>query len=175
VQLADELGLAIPRPKPDLVWNGESFMVVWEGWDTIVGRRVAPDGRILDDEPIRISTEADQGSFPSIAWSGTIHMAVWYDHRDDAPPGIYGARLGLGGRPLDAENVALGAGGPYTGIVVAGSEHGFLVGGGELLDASGTRIGHTDAIVGPALALLALLSFAALRRRPGAASGSARR
>lgn len=133
--LGTEPGLA-------MVWNGQSYLIVYQGDEYIQGIRVGADGQVLDAQPFGISTEVDQARSPALAWNGTVHLAVWYDHRNDGS-WIYGARLGLDGRPLDAQNVYLGKPASYYAFpTVAGSEHGFLAGAGEArrFDANGTLI-----------------------------------
>jgi hypothetical protein len=92
---------------PGLAWDdvAEQYLVVWQdernygdrGAD-VYGRRVAEDGTRAGGD-FRISgPAATAGEYgPAVAWSGSQHLVVWQDSRDEATTGrdIWGRRVEL--------------------------------------------------------------------------------
>lgn len=67
---------------PDVVWNGESYFVVWE--DRLVypgdvyGIHVSADGVVLDPERITIAEGPGQHGYPSVAFGGGAYLVAWH-------------------------------------------------------------------------------------------------
>ncbi|MDI7266687.1 MAG: hypothetical protein QME96_01675, partial [Myxococcota bacterium] len=100
--------------KPSVAFDGTNFLVVWglidggaggSGMD-VQGARVSPDGRLLDPEPIAVSTAPDDQLIPSVDCDGTNCLAVWLDNRDLACD-IYGARIDPSGTVLDPSGIPI--------------------------------------------------------------------
>ena len=92
---------------PAVAWDGTlpAYLVVWQderNWadrgSDIYGRRVAGDGsRVGGDFRISGPAAKDYEYSPDLAWSGTGHLVVWQDSRNDLTSGrdIYGRRVDL--------------------------------------------------------------------------------
>ena len=74
---------------PSAVWNGKEWLVVWnrgfrnafgEVREEIRGRRIAPNGTLLDgsadDAGVLIASD---GFAPTIAWPGSRYVLAWYE------------------------------------------------------------------------------------------------
>lgn len=74
---------------PSAVWNGKEWLVVWsrgfrnasgEVREEIRGRRIAPNGTLLDgsadDAGVLIASD---GFAPTIAWTGSRYVLAWYE------------------------------------------------------------------------------------------------
>jgi hypothetical protein len=61
---------------PSVAWNGSEYLVVWEnageGRGQVYGRRVLPDGTVLDSTPLAIM----QGNTPDVAALGDTFLVV---------------------------------------------------------------------------------------------------
>jgi hypothetical protein len=106
---------------PDVVWNGTDFFVVWSKGLSIEGARVSPSGQLRDSTPILLSRTTNQfQEWPSVAWSGKVHLVTWLKSGDQP----LAARVGLDGALLDCGELAFpnNLGAPS----VAGGSAGFL-------------------------------------------------
>jgi hypothetical protein len=65
-------GGAVTLRNPAAAWNGLHYLVVWENNNAIYGRRVAPDGTVLDPTPIAVLP----GNTPDVAALGTTFLVV---------------------------------------------------------------------------------------------------
>jgi len=113
------------QTKPEVAWNGENWLVVWETMRSdwyffmdILGVRVSPEGVVLDSIPINIRLEnqnpsGDHGSNPSVTSDGTNWVITWEDrtYRGSlAYPNIVAARISPSGTIIDNPPIIL-----YTG------------------------------------------------------------
>jgi hypothetical protein len=88
---------------PSALWNGQEWLVVWnrgfrsvsgEAREEIRGRRVAPNGTLLDgsadDAGVLI---ASNGFAPTVAWTGSRYALAWYEAMPFANSSIRWERL----------------------------------------------------------------------------------
>ena len=108
------------QTEPAVAWNGSNWLVVWTTqrhdfyfFEDIVGVRVAPDGTVLDDEPITIRPETNSpsnnyGENPSVGSDGTNWLVAWeaIDFTDNKAI-VQGTRLAADGSVLDPNFVTL--------------------------------------------------------------------
>ena len=78
---------------PRVNFDGSNYLVVWDeevgdGADYIKGRRVAPDGSLIDN-PFILCSAPYQQTFPSCAM-GTSSIVVWQDYRNGTDYDIWG-------------------------------------------------------------------------------------
>ncbi|MCX6844808.1 MAG: hypothetical protein NTX53_21300 [candidate division WOR-3 bacterium] len=90
---------------PVVGFNGANFLVLWQDsrsgdWD-VYGKRVSPQGTVLDSVSIAISTAANWQWSPALASDGTDFLVVWQDRRSETNWDIYGARVTPQGTVLD--------------------------------------------------------------------------
>jgi hypothetical protein len=95
---------------PAVAFDGTNYLVVWEDeriglWD-IYGARVTPDGIVLDEGSIPISTAANNQRFPSVAFNGNNYLVVWEDYRSGSPH-IYGTQVTQSGQVLDPNGIPI--------------------------------------------------------------------
>jgi hypothetical protein len=105
---------------PSVAWNGSHWLVVWSGQAVgdafgnlvvnVYGARVAPDGSVLDPDPIVIDTTTpmDDLYWPAVASDGQNWLVVWRDLDEQA--GIWvldGARIAADGSVLDPGGVPI--------------------------------------------------------------------
>ena len=83
---------------PAVAWNGLHYLVVWEQNTTIYGRRVAPDGTVLDPTPITIMP----GNNPDVAALGDTFLVVDTHEPTNHFRPAYGARVSDAGAVLGA-------------------------------------------------------------------------
>ena len=91
-----------------VAFDGENYFVVW-GFNDVSGKRVSPDGTVLDSSPIAISTAPSIQADPSVAFNGTDYVVAWEDLRSGADYDIYGARITPGGVVLDPSGLPISA------------------------------------------------------------------
>ncbi len=90
---------------PDLGWNGEAFMVVWEKgnygmhWD-ICAARIDTSGEALDSSQLTISTSCDAQLAGNSDWSGSSYLAIWQEKGD-----LYGTRVNWYGDIVDSATI----------------------------------------------------------------------
>ena len=83
-----DAGHSLKADHPSAVWNGKEWLVVWnrgfrdgfgEVREEIRGRRIAPNGTLLDgsadDSGVLIVRD---GFAPTIAWTGSRYVLAWY-------------------------------------------------------------------------------------------------
>ena len=110
------------QTRPQVAWNGESWLVVfvsqrpdWYFFEDILGVRVSPDGEVLDPEPIPLRLEHsspsnDRASNPTVTSDGTNWLAIWQDqiYESQIPRlNIAGKRIATDGTVLDSDPVVL--------------------------------------------------------------------
>jgi hypothetical protein len=95
---------------PDVAWNGNNFLVVWEFRVTntqldIRARTVNPDGALLGNE-IFVSSAAGIQWLPNVAAGGSTWFVVWTDQRNGADD-VFGTRVNGFSQVLDPAGVPL--------------------------------------------------------------------
>ncbi|MDP1916237.1 MAG: Ig-like domain-containing protein [Myxococcales bacterium] len=89
-------GSLTSEAQPITAWNGASHFVAWthfaQAGQELFSARVAPNGSLLDPQPVRLGT----GQNPAIAWGGATHLLAW-----TTPNGVRVGRFDLVGRDLD--------------------------------------------------------------------------
>lgn len=92
---------------PAVAWNGTLFLVTWSDGVKIYGRRVQPDGVLIDATPLEIM----DGREPDVAAVGGVFLVVGLDFLQDNPhwQATHSMRVdGVTGANLDATPNALG-------------------------------------------------------------------
>jgi len=96
------------RPAPD--WSGTNHLVCWEDWPgegylpQVRGKRITPDGTILDATPITIRT-TDDNHRPLTAWNTDHRVVAWSSWTADADKIFYLARVSEDGTVIDPEGM----------------------------------------------------------------------
>ena len=89
---------------PQLSWNGENFMVVWQDWRdgdwNIYGTLVGPDGMVSDTDGQRIAASHGDDEYPALDWSGESYLVVWRGQSGAAEPDLLGRRVSARGDPI---------------------------------------------------------------------------
>jgi len=112
--LQDNRGVSISgssdnQSTPDVVWNGTSWMVVWEDFrpansSDVYGARVATNANVQDSSGIAINTASGQQSAPSVQWDGANHFVTW---TDGTAIDVYGARITADAQVIEPEGLLL--------------------------------------------------------------------
>ncbi len=112
----DPNGIAIStatndQEHPSVAFDGTNYFVVWEdsrsgSTSDIYGARVSPDGTVIDQNGIAISTAPNNQEYPSVAFNGINYLIVWEDYRSGSSD-IYGARVSQDGTVLDPNGIAI--------------------------------------------------------------------
>lgn len=102
---------------PDVGWDGENFLVVWDYRPTyfdsldIYGCRVSPEGAVLDSPPFRVSSDTTKAhSNPAVVSNGVNSLVAWeviLNHWPDFVRAIYGARVAPDGTVLDTTEIVI--------------------------------------------------------------------
>lgn len=118
--------------KPQLAFNGTSFLVVWEDdrsgtWD-IYGLLVSPTGAV-DKEPFAVSAASGSQLNPSVAALGSQFLVAWEDHRrGGANADVYSTRISKGGKVATPSGAVVSdAGNMQANPAVAASNRTWLV------------------------------------------------
>jgi len=96
---------------PRVAFFGDTFLVVWQdlrnGKDhDVLGARISPEGKVLDDKPISIAVAPRTQVMPDVAADDTGFM-VWHGFRgEETVPRVFAARV--------ESNGAVGAPAPLT-------------------------------------------------------------
>jgi len=91
---------------PTLAFDGENYLVVWQGkkkaklWN-IYFTRVSKDGEVLDEIGSLLAPSPKDQASPSVAFNGENYFIVWQDFRSGKFWDIYGARIAPSGEVLD--------------------------------------------------------------------------
>jgi len=118
--LLDPVGIVVAPPTPevnfvedpDVAFDGENFLVVWQSHDSITqrdiyGSRVDTSGAVLDGNGFVISIDAQDQYRPSVAFDGTNYFVVWDDFRNAIHTDIYGTRVTTDGDVLDTGGILI--------------------------------------------------------------------
>lgn len=87
--LSDDGNLADLAEYPDILWNGDSFTVLWrdrtldDSTDQLFTRRISPNGERLGSENQQITNSATQIVLPRFAWSGSDHAVTYFEGTDE--------------------------------------------------------------------------------------------
>lgn len=97
---------------PTLCFDGENYLVAWQGKRTakiwnVYFKRISKDGEILDNKPIPIDPSLKNQVSPSVAFNGENFFVVWQDKRNNKFWEIYGARVARSGEVLDGEGIQI--------------------------------------------------------------------
>jgi hypothetical protein len=114
----------------------DQFLAVWrEGWigqggnSRVVAARLGVDGKPLDAQAIMLAPSATQRQDrPRVAFCGDKYLVVWQEF-NGKDMDVYGVRIGLDGKVLDAKPLAIAAA-PRTQVmpeVASDGKDGFLV------------------------------------------------
>jgi hypothetical protein len=95
---------------PALAFDGVNFLVVWQderiGTNCdICGRRVSPQGVVLDSEDITISQAAYDQCSPALGFDGTNFLVAWQDKRNGIYDQLYCTRVTPQGTVLDSAGI----------------------------------------------------------------------
>ncbi len=91
----------------DVCFNGNEYLVVWEGLNGIFGTRVTQAGEVIDSS--RICIRFDNWAYdPAVAFDGTNYLVVWRNYvPDSAAYAIYGARVSSNGNLIDQQPIVI--------------------------------------------------------------------
>ena len=97
--------------EPAAAFGKDVYLVVWRAGRNekadILAARVSPDGKVLDAEPITVSSAEDLQEQPAVAFGGGNFLVVWSDLRGGKDYDLYGARVSVSGKVLDPDGIAL--------------------------------------------------------------------
>lgn len=102
---------------PAIAYGGGQYLVAWaEDGIAVRAVRIAPDGTVLDPEPIAVSTVPSAKAMGGVAWDGTRFLVTWLDARRGDTSGsgylaydVYAARVAADGTVLDAAGIEVNA------------------------------------------------------------------
>lgn len=108
---------------PAVASRGISSLVVWTNGLGIRGKRITPDGASVDAKALVLSPtspfgEAQHLHDPAIVWTGAHYLLSWIDGFTDdgshfTSASVFTSRIGVSGKPLDAEPSFLYEGSNY--------------------------------------------------------------
>jgi hypothetical protein len=100
--------------QPAVAFDDTNYLVVWQDYRigaqaNVYGARVSEDGIVLDPTGIGISLAVKDQTNPAIASGGAKTFVAWQDYRNSTTDAadIYGARVSVGGSPLDPDGIAI--------------------------------------------------------------------
>jgi|GEM_PF-1728696 len=104
--LDDPAGFPIARlgGEPSVAFDGNIFLVTWDGRQDIYGARVTRDGTVLDPDGFAICSATGVQGFPTVGFNGTSFWVVWFNqgpNNDSIHGSAYGARVSSDGTVLD--------------------------------------------------------------------------
>lgn len=72
--------------EPSIVWTGSEYGIAWYedvdgGEYEIYFTRVAGDGELLMERPLRVTNAAGSSELPWLVWTGSEYGVAWYDRR----------------------------------------------------------------------------------------------
>ncbi len=156
----------VPTPgyqrMPSVAFDGTNYLVVWGDWRDVdyevYATRIAPDGTMLDQGGIVVSSGAGGREEPVVAFDGTNYLVAWLDERaggDDIA--VYCARVSPAGVVLDTSGVAVctTAGWRYELDAAVLGDRVLLVwsdernGGSGYQDVYGARIDRNGQVLDP--------------------------
>jgi len=78
--------------RPNLLWNGGSYGVLWQGDDDVLyARRVTAGGAAIDAAPVRVC--GNWFHFPRAAWDGKDYLMAYAGYEANGSPNLTLARL----------------------------------------------------------------------------------
>lgn len=109
ITYSDEFGW--DRWKPVISWNGKYYLIVWmfspgENKWYLYGKRVGPNGEILDLVDLHIQKDSSNKAFPAIIWDGLEHLIVW-EEEPEGDSKIFGASIIPDFKPLPISEMVL--------------------------------------------------------------------
>ncbi len=120
------------------VWNGSSYLAVWEENQDIYGARIDRFGNLLDPTTIKVCSAAEDQLAPSLSTGDGNFLAVWEDFRHQNFD-IYGARIDSTGMVSDSAGIPIQvdptSAQRHPGIAFDGTN--FLIVWHKTLDSSG--------------------------------------
>ncbi|MCE5198692.1 MAG: hypothetical protein ABFD54_02340 [Armatimonadota bacterium] len=95
----------------EIAGGSNGYLAVWQdtrsqNGSDIFGCRLGPNGEVLDNMGISISTVNGDQIDPSVAWNGQEYLVVWTDKRESLSH-IYAARVRPTGEVLDPGGILL--------------------------------------------------------------------
>ncbi|MBD3333894.1 MAG: T9SS type A sorting domain-containing protein [Candidatus Eisenbacteria bacterium] len=141
------------QTEPRFARSGDGYAAIYRSEDSggarILMSRMDAAGLPIDAEPIEIVSGGFNIVHPSIAWNGSLYLAVWATDVDSFDEQIWGRRISAGGAMIDPDPVAL-----FTGSWpdVAAQGDLFLVVGSYLAQehlrrAQGVRVQGSDGAI----------------------------
>jgi hypothetical protein len=139
---------------PALAWTGSEFGVSWhdarDGNLEIYFARISAGGSKLGND-VRITFNAGDSAYPSLAWTGSEFGVSWHDYSDGNDE-IYFARISAGGSKIGSDlRITFAAGySVFSSLAWTGNAFGVSWsdtrdGGNQIyfarISASGTKIG----------------------------------
>jgi hypothetical protein len=141
---------------PAVAWNGQSFVVVWNGLDPTPGVRMAligADGTVAPGADKKVSA-IDQAFQARIAAGVNVALVAWFEPDSNSTTArIVATRIAQDGTVLDPGGLVVDAGPPYQQQPdVATDGHQFLVAwqrGGDLRTIQGAILDESGAVATP--------------------------
>ncbi len=96
---------------PTLSFDGENYLVVWQGKRTpkiwnVYFTRVSRNGEVIDN-PVPVCPSLKNQASPAVAFDGQNYFIVWQDKREGKFWDIYGAKVASSGEILDNNGIAI--------------------------------------------------------------------
>ncbi len=109
----DPLGVQISTTgdniNPDVAFNGQTSLIVWNRGDEIVARRFSFDGRVLDSDDIILAHDGYYS--PKAVWDGSNWFVVWIQEVREGACANYGEASRVFGTRVSPAGVVLEPGG----------------------------------------------------------------
>lgn len=108
--LSEPILLSVGTPeqrRPAVALGDEVDLVVWQEDDAILATRLLPDGTVVDDPPLRLSTEGVTSVSPAVAFNGEHFIVVWCEPAGERLGRIVALRVGTDGVPVDSVPIAV--------------------------------------------------------------------
>jgi len=101
------------QERPWVASDGKGFLVAWEDFRNgkdydVYAARVSADGKVLDADGFLVAGGADNQCHPAAAFAGGNYYVAWQSFAAESVRYLlYGARVSLDGKVLDAKGVVL--------------------------------------------------------------------
>ncbi len=159
-RLSMSVPMILPRRKmiyqrgPAIAFGRDTYLIVWQegynglgGKSDILGLRLDPDGKPIDEAPIAICADAAVQDSPAVAFCGSKFLVVWSDLRNGRDYDIYGSLVSPDGKVEKPNGLLLsgGKGGQGQPALASNGKDGFLAAwqdhrGGQQFEAYGARV-----------------------------------